>query len=202
MSRKNLPEGYEPTKQQVEYYLVKWQGLENYVNQEHALDKLFGILCPKNDNIEDILIKCSTLNDFYSTNIFDIHAMSKHILSLNIDNRLEAGDPSLVNEIAHANVGKGVKPHFFYSFATKYCSHHQPMKYAIYDNFVEKVLKEMQRRDKFASFKTEDLKNYPIYVRIIRDFQKHYGLTEYNLKQMDQYLWQLGKDYYSPYLKK
>ena len=39
---------------------------------EKALDKLFMDLCKFNDNIEDILIKCSTLNDFYSTNIYDV----------------------------------------------------------------------------------------------------------------------------------
>ena len=61
--------------------------MENYVNQEKALNKLFFDLCRRNDNIEDILIKCSTLNDFYSTNIFDIHSVAKHILELNIDSR-------------------------------------------------------------------------------------------------------------------
>ena len=42
-------------------------------------------LIPENKQIEDILIKCSTLNDFYSTNIFSIFPVAKHILQLDID---------------------------------------------------------------------------------------------------------------------
>ena len=61
-------------------------------------------ICRHNDCIEDVLIKCSSLNDFYSTNIFDIHTMAQHILSLKIDERLENGDLSLVNDIARVEV--------------------------------------------------------------------------------------------------
>jgi hypothetical protein len=38
-------------------------------------------------------------------------------------------------------------------------------------------------------------------MRVIRDFQKHYGLEQFNVKQLDQYLWQLGKKYFSQYDK-
>ena len=44
--------------------------IRNYVLQENALDKLFFKVYPNNTEIDDILIKCSSLNDFYSTNIF------------------------------------------------------------------------------------------------------------------------------------
>ena len=57
-------------------------------------------ICKHNDSIEDILIKCSSLNDFYSTNIFDIFTVAQHILSLHIDERLEKHDLSLVDDIA------------------------------------------------------------------------------------------------------
>lgn len=29
--------------------------------------------------------------------------------------------------------------------------------------------------------------------------QENYGLTAYNLKEIDKYLWQLGKSYYKKY---
>ena len=161
---------------------------------------MFFSLCQKNDNIEDVLLKCSTLNDFYSTNIFDIHAVAKHILSIpDIDKRLKNGDLTLVDEIAHVEVGKEKKQHFFYSFASKYCSHHQPLMYAIYDNYVEKVLLYFKRRDNFYNFNNSDLRNYPVFINIIHKFQESYGLTAYNLKEIDKYLWQLGKSYYKKY---
>lgn len=200
MNNATIPQGYKPTTSEVKKYLRLWDSLDNYVNQEKALDKLFFSLCKENNNLEDILIKCSTLNDFYSTNIYDIHSVAKHILAIsNIDKRLEQGDLSLVEDIAHVKVGKDKKEHTFYSFASKYCSHHQPTLYAIYDNYVEKVLIYFRKRDHFCIFKNTDLKNYPSFISIIHLFQKHYHLEEFSLKQIDKYLWQLGKEFYNNY---
>lgn len=197
MNKKDLPQGYIPSVKDAEWFLNYWNELPSYSNQEKALDKLFMKLCPKNDNIEDILIKCSSLNDFYSTNIFDIHTVAQHILSLKIDERLNRGDRSLVDEIAHVEVNG--RDHLFYSFATKFCSHHQPEKYAIYDSYVEQVLISMNKREHFSDFKREDLKDYSKYMSVIRAFQQCFGLMQYNIKQLDQYLWQLGKWYFNNY---
>lgn len=197
MKNKDLPQGYIPSVKDAEWFLNYWKELPSYSYQESALDKLFKVLCPKNDNIEDILIKCSSLNDFYSTNIFDIHTVAQHILSLHIDERLKRGDYSLVGEIAHVEING--KDHFFYSFATKYCSHHQAERYAIYDSYVEQVLITMNKREHFSKFKREDLKDYSIYMSAIRAFQQYFGLMQYNIKQLDQYLWQLGKWYFNNY---
>ena len=197
MKKKDLPQGYIPSVKDAEWFLEYWKNLPSYSNQEKALDKLFMGICKRNDNIEDILIKCSSLNDFYSTNIFDIHTVAQHILSLKIDERLEDGDLSLVDEISHVEVNG--KVHTFYSFATKYCSHHNPECYAIYDSYVEKVLLSMNSRDHFMNFKQEELKVYETYMNAIDAFRKRYGLTQYNIKKLDQYLWQLGKWYFNPY---
>jgi hypothetical protein len=197
MKKKDLPKDYIPSVKDAEWFLDYWKNLPSYSNQEKALDKLFMDVCKRNDNIEDILIKCSSLNDFYSTNIFDIHTVAQHILSLNIDKRLEKGDCSLVNDIAHVEVNG--KDHFFYSFATKYCSHHQPGRYAIYDSYVEKVLLSMNSRKHFANFKHEEMKDYETYMSVIGAFQQKFRLMQYNIKQLDQYLWQLGKWYFNQY---
>ncbi len=191
-----MPDDYSPSVNEVEKYLSLWNELDNYVNQENALDKLFFLLCRNNTDLSDILIKCSTLNDFYSTNIYDVHSVAKHIFSIPmIDKRLQSGDLSLVEDIANVKVGKVQVGKCFFSFASKYCSHHQPMKYAIFDKYVEKVLLFFRRRDQFCEFKNVDLKRYPMFISIIKQFQEFYGLEQYNLKQIDKYLWQLGKAY-------
>ncbi len=41
--------------------------LKEYCNKEEALNKLFFEICPKNTDIKDILLKASTLNDFFET---------------------------------------------------------------------------------------------------------------------------------------
>ena len=118
MQIKGLPQDYRPSAEDAEWFINYWNELPNYSNQERALDKLFLELCPENKTIEDILIKCSALNDFYSTNIFDIHTLAQHILGLKIDKRLRDGDFSLVKDIANVEVNG--KNHCFYSFSCSY----------------------------------------------------------------------------------
>lgn len=179
-----------PCQNEVEKYLNRWKDMKDYAAQEAALDKLFLKLAPDNVTIEDILLKVSTLNDFYSTNIFSVFPVAEHILSLNIDERLKTGDPDLVDDI------KGVNGRNHYSFATKYCSHHNSLEYPIYDSYVDKILRHFRNLDRFCEFVTDDLKEYSKFKKVVLAFREHYGLTQYNLKEIDQYLWQLGKEYY------
>ena len=116
--------------------------------------------------------------------------MAKHILSLDIDIRLVQGDPTLVDAI------KTVDGRNHYSFATKYCSHHNPLEFPIYDSYVEKVLKHFRDVDGFYSFETEDLKQYDKFKQIILAFRAYYGLSKYTLKEIEQYIWQLGKEFF------
>lgn len=183
-----------PTRSQVEYYLEKWDTLENYHLQEVALDRLFFELCPGNSDISDVLLKSSTLNDFYSTNIFSIYPVAKHIVSLNIDERLRVGDVGLVGDIQHVSVNGTMKN--FYSFATKYCSHHNPLDFPIYDSYVDEVLRYFRKKDGFSDSTDSELKDYSNFKKALIDFRDFYHLDKYNLKQIDKYLWQLGKEYF------
>ena len=163
-------------------------------------------MVPNNTNLEDIMIKCSVLNDFYSTNIYDIKPVAKHIKELNIDERLKAWDPKLVNDIAKVNMNG--KDRNLYSFATKYCSHHNFKEYPIYDDYVAKVLLYFQKKDKFYEnwFKWIDLKDYSKFKSILLSFISFYNL-EFNeldsrLKDLDRYLWLLGKATFPKKFKK
>lgn len=195
-NRKEKPEIVisKPSAIEVEKYLKSWKNLKNYQLQEDALDKLFFELLPSNEEISDILLKVATLNDFYSTNIFSVYPVAEHILSLRIDERLKQGDVTLVNEIQNVTINGVTRK--FYSFSSKYCSHHNPNEYPIYDSYVEKVLKYFRKTDKFFNLKNADLKDYQEFKNIIIAFREYYGLEEFNLKEIDQYLWQLGKEYF------
>lgn len=105
-----------------------------------------------------------------------------------------------MNDIQCVTIGD--KSINFYSFATKYCSHHEPEYFPIYDSYVEKILCYFQKIHRFSFFKTSDLKNYKIFKSVLEDFRKYYKLTNYSLKQIDQYLWQLGKEYFPKKYKK
>lgn len=184
----------KPSIAQVEYYLDQWDKMESYRLQEAALNKLFFELAPMNTDVTDILLKVSTLNDFYSTNIYSTYPVANHIQSLKIDDRLKSGDVSLVDDIQLVTIGD--KEKHFYSFATKYCSHHNPKDYPIYDSYVDEVLRFFRSQDHFSAFYNEDLKIYALFKKILNDFREFYGLNQFDLKQIDKYLWQLGKEYF------
>jgi len=184
-----------PSVEEVQSYLDLWDKLENYTLQENALNKLFLTVYPTNTEINDILIKVASLNDFYSTNIFSPFKMAKHILELKIDDRLRAGDLTLINDIAllETKAGKTVS---MYSFASKYCSHHFPDVYPIYDSYVDDILRHFKYVDRFYEFDKADLKDYPKFLNVILQFQKYYKIEKFNIKKIDRYLWQVGKKHF------
>ena len=139
--------------------------LENNL-EDNALQKLFTQLCPENTILEDVLIKCTTLNRLYSTNIFNIRAVAEHIHLLNIDERLHHGDLSLVESIAQATP-----------------------KRRFYDSNVHRILRYYLRKE----YSDQSLKNYETYCQALRDFKLKYHLEELDAWRLDKYLWRLGK---------
>ena len=192
-----------PCISEVQKWLDNWRSLEKYVAQERSLKKMF-TNTPLNDNLDDVLVKAAVLNDFYSTQIRSIHKIAKHIVSLKIDDRLKAGDENLANEIArghgitHWKYGTEL---YLYSFASKYCSHHKPADFPIYDSYVDYTLRYFKRCDNFCDFKNDDLKSYKCFKNILYKFRKFYNLEKFDLKRIDMYLWQVGKEYFPRYRK-
>ena len=184
-----------PSKSEIEKYLTLWDSLENYRLQESSLKKLFTKTYPLNDDLDEVLIKVCALNDFYSTSIYYPVQVAKHIVSLQLDKKLVIKDPKVVNEIASVQVKKD-KLINYYSFATKYCSHHHPTLYPIYDSYVDKLLMHFKKEDNFFEFKKADLKIYENFKNILEKFRIFYDLEDYDLKQIDKYLWQAGKEYF------
>lgn len=189
----NTPIIPQPSQAEVQYYLKEWDKLENYRHQENALNTLFCHTYPHNTDLNEILVKVATLNDFYSTNIMNVFAVATHINGiLRIDERLKNGDETLVAEIANVHkLGKN-----FYSFATKFCAHHNEREFAIFDGYVERILVHFKDDFKSDSFmKKADLREYPKFKKILCDFKNHYKIKA-TFKELDKYLWQLGKQHF------
>lgn len=184
----------KPSILEVNKYIKKWNDEQRYVLIERSLNKLFLKTYPNNIDIEDVLIKCSALNDFYSTNIFSIYDIAMRIVSLKIDERLKNGDITLINDIANLKI-KG-KDKYFYSFSTKYCSHHNQNSFAIYDSFVDDVLWYFKKTDNFYKFKRKDLRDYKNFLTVLTEFKKFYNIEPVTFKDLDKYLWQLGKEFF------
>lgn len=182
-----------PNAHEIKKYLKKWDSLENYKAQENALNKLFLKIYPNNTEIDEVLIKVSTLNDFYSTNIFSPYTVARHIIALKIDERLQAEDITLVEDITKVTMENG-KTRNFYSFATKYCSRHKPLVFPLYDSYIDKVLRLLRTQDNFCTFKTNELKEYTKFNHILKRFREFYNLENYSVKDIDKYLWLLGRE--------
>lgn len=183
-----------PCANEVEKYLKRWEKLPKYPAQEKALEKLFSSY-PRNIDLSDVLLKATVLNVFYSTNIFDITPVAEHILTVrNVDLRLQKGDLTLVDDLQKVEIGE--KARHPYSFATKYCSHHQPELFPIFDGYVEKMLCYFRNVDGLFQFRNHELRNYSKFCEILGRFREAYGLQKYNVKDVDKYLWQLGKKYF------
>lgn len=187
--------------------LNDWKDLGAYTEQEKILCNLFKKY-PANTNFEEVVYKITILDSFYSTNLrfndktltadkdnkSGIIEVANIILGIkDFDERVERGHIELVDQIVNtAKQDKNMKS--VYSFATKYCSFHNSEKYPICDNFVKEELK-YYRNQKVSEFKfqNKDLENYREFVKVVKNFKEIFNLEKYSFKQIDQYLWLVGK---------
>lgn len=150
-----------------------------------------------NNNEDDVLYRVLILDSLYSTQIADPISIARGILSIeNIDNRLNEGDLSLVEEIEKCGNKRDE-----YSFATKYCSWSNKKNYVIYDNIVGHLLLEYNKQYKFCdklffldSKKRCSLRKYKDFFEVYQNFTKFYNLdTSNGYKKIDIFLWAYGK---------
>ena len=77
----------------------------------------------------------------------------------------------------------------YLSFASKFCSWHNPTAYPIYDGNVHECLYSYQKQDSFAEFQNEDdLYYYQKLLDTVVAFRNHYGLNSLSFKQLDKFM--------------
>lgn len=205
---------------------------ESYREQEKVVENIFsksGVFAKlEQENLQQVvLLKVSVLDSFYSTNLakFGIYEVAKHIAELEsqkqIHQKIHNATPhnydelkDIIEQIAKCK-GKDNKEKIFYSFATKYCFHHNQNAFRIYDSFVREVLVLFNNGKKnntnFANIPSElvgtnffgakltnkelkDYKNYDTFLQVIDRFAEFYGLKNENTRDLDHFLWILGKE--------
>ena len=162
--------------------------LENWLAEE-ALGQLRAQF-PLNTDIRHVLLKVLVLNKLYGTMIRDIEVetVAKHIVGLGIDPLLAQGSLQAVTLITDCpNVRQ------YLSFASKFCSWHNPTAYPIYDGNVRECLSLYQKQDSFAQFRNkEDLYYYQKLFDAVLAFSSHYGLNSLTFKQLDKFMYRVG----------
>lgn len=169
-------------------YLESWNSYRDskMLEQENALEKLF-IEFADNSSLENVLLKVSCLNDFYSTNIKDTHSVAKIIFDISIDNKLKNHDLSVVNEIADSCKNESTGQRREFSFASKYCSFLQPEFFPIYDSRNKQILKYYAKELNIKGIKLDA--DYLEYVKIIDRYKKIFSLEKFSYKEIDRFNW-------------
>lgn len=180
----------EPTPDYILSRLPDFDATPRYSDADRAVGLVFS-QWPTNRLIEEVLAKVVTLNTLYSTNIYGVYDVARHIVELNIDGRLTNGDQSLVDDIANVAIGRRTRQ--VLSFASKYCSWHRPECYQIYDSFVDELLWVYQREFAFATFKRVELRTYSRFIQIVDALVDHFGLQVFSRKDLDKFLWLEGR---------
>jgi len=189
-----------PTTELIDAYILSYDN-RSAGETKCALDELAHVF-PKNNRLQQVMLKVTAVDGLYSTGIRFIsdglYAVARHIINLDIDERLSACLPDVVNEIARTGLGKDV-----YSFASKYCSIHAPKAYPILDWYVAKVLWGYVKQAHFVDFKSETrffeaiYTDYCQYKMVIEVFQTTYALEEYDFDDLDKFLWLYGNELYA-----
>lgn len=160
--------------------------------EEDALSIIFKTF-PNNNCDTDIYIKASLLNNAYHTGIKDkdLHILCKHIASIdNLDSLIDKGNFSAVLQI-------GLTPSSInncFSFASKYCSWHNPDAFPIMDRFSRGSLYSFCSI-KNHKIKKRDLYDYFRYVEIYQQFISLCDFHNISYKDIDKFLWLYGKEH-------
>lgn len=185
-----------PSPDQVQRYLARWREGDN--EKIDAALRIAYEAMPQNNDVGEVGVKVAALNGLYSTNIFGVVQVARHIVSLNIDATLaeHAVNFDLVERIANVEISGRRRRN--YSFATKYCNFHRPDGYPIYDSLVAGVLNTLlQQGETFDTFAPDEQHwgaDYAIWHRSVSRFRTHYGLESFSARDIDKYLWMLAKE--------
>ena len=188
----------KPSKKDKERVFKLWDEtieFKNYKQEDETLKWLFKKF-KKNTNLDEIIVKITCLDTFYSTNLTmnaKVPDIAEKIIGLNFDERVEKGRLDLVDDLAKLTKNKT------YSFASKYCAWHNWYVYGkddfvIYDSIVRKKLAYFNKHYPFAKFSGKGLKegSYADYKAVLEQFRDKFEL-ECEFRYLDWYLWRLGK---------
>lgn len=189
-----------PTSDLVRKYNSKFDDDPDVAIADSTVRNLFDEF-PRNDNLEHVLRKVIILNQLYNARLWTTATLvvARRIVELKIDVRLNNHDLDLVSDIA-LNIIKGKTWHFN-SFASKYCSFHQPDFYPMIDQYVCRLLNSYRRDLSFVAFRSVEFKDYRRFYEIVCQFKTHFKLDEFSLKEIDKFLWAYGTELFANFAR-
>ena len=169
-----------------------------FADRDRILERLFR--ASSNADFDAVYLKCTVLNDFYSTRIpsDELAKIAKNIVKnhVQIDAWLAAGDDAVIGDICKYGTRSN------YSFATKYANWHNHLDFPIYDSFVRELLYCLNQCAIPELLKSKgSLKEYACLRAVLKKVVDQYNLTfckdangidMINYKLLDKFLWALS----------
>lgn len=142
---------------------------------------------PLNTNAEDIQTKLSAINDSDIRHNAIMDDVIAHILNLNIDERIEKNDLTVVEDIAHINA-KGQSFNLLH-FASVYCNFHKPEVFPVYSeqhiDFYRRYITENK-----LPLDPEKINTYDVFSKALNDLVERLGITgKMNYLQLRKFGW-------------
>ncbi len=129
---------------------------------------------PSNTSAEDIRIKLSSINDTDISNNTLMDDAVAHILKLNIDERIQRGDLSVAEDIAHIKTNG--KLFYLLHFASVYCNFHRPDTFPIYSEQHIEFYKKYIRENKLP-LDAQKINTYDVFAKALNDLVQRLGLS-------------------------
>ena len=162
--------------------------LPDYALQEKVLADIF-TKYPNNTTLAEVILKVNLLNAFYSTGILDVDTVARHIVTQHVDTDIQNGNVAVIDKIARVKHNGKCWNHF--SFATKYCSFHQPQKFPIFDSFIAECFSQLSKNNYFQKeFSKNTIRNdYSDFKNFYDEFMTKQPALPQDYKEVDRYLW-------------
>ncbi len=139
-------------------------------------------------NYEEVVVKAATLNHLYSTRVFALLTVSKHIAAVMAD---PPDDPDeFVTALATVPDRAATKgPRHHWSFASKFTHFFVDAdRFPIYDSYNVMMLRYHLGRQAVAN----TVNPYAAFRTNLQQFQTLGHLEEFSLRELDRYLWLAG----------
>lgn len=135
-----------------------------------------------NESLETVMTKVAAIGNPTLWENGGQDAMSSHIHSLKIDDRLRRGDLTVVMDIG--NFESITNPDELYHFASKYCCYHFPDLFPIYCSSGHKIANVLAPNPR-----QEITNHYDWYSEMIELAKAQLGLTSLNYLELNKFLW-------------
>lgn len=155
--------------------------------------------------------KVSLINDNYSTYLSSAEkcAISKILYDYSTELQEPNYNSGLITEIRDKCKKDKIINKDPYSFITKYCCHHNPNYYPIYDSYVDIMLKWYSDLEQFPFTIAEnnmDFSDYDSFCGALEQFKEcceaDISIESISFRDIDKFLWSAGKSFFNPYINK